>query len=136
LKLDFSGVEEFVPVPEGRYLAEVITSAEGLSKAANQRKWTLKLRVSQALGGDEEPIGKEIKWDVSLQPKALWKVQQTLTALGESVSIEDTEFEFDAANYVGRECTLIVGKTQDPVYGSRTAVQRLEAADAFEMAVA
>jgi hypothetical protein len=131
MRIDFSGVEEFVPVGEGRYLAEVVDSAEGLSNRSNQRKWSLSLRVLQQQDGDDEFVGKTIKWDISLQPKALWKVMQTLQALGEDVTKEDAEYDFDSENYKGRRVTMIVTKRNDPTYGERTQVSRLEMATAF-----
>jgi hypothetical protein len=135
-KLDFSSVEDFVPVPEGRYLAEVIKSAEGLSQRAGQRKWSLDLEVREDPQHDGEFIGKSIKWDLSLVAKARWKVLQTIQALGEDVSKEDTEFEFDAESYIGRLCTMVVSKQNDPTYGERTRVLRLDPAEAFEGATA
>ncbi len=136
MKIDFSGVEEFVPVPEGRYLAEVTRSEEGIAKS-NQRKWGLGFRVVEAADGTEEFVGKTIKWDMSLQPKALWKVMQTIQALGEDVSKDDDDFEFDAENYKGRKCVMIVETTSpDAVYGVRTRVNRLESASTWAVAAA
>ena len=124
--LDFSGVEDFVPVPEGRYLAECVRSEDGLSNRSSQRKWSMGFEVREDPGHEGEFIGKSIKWDISLVAKARWKVLQTLQAFGEEVSKDDTEFDFDAENYQGRMVVMVVTKRQDPVYGERTQILRLD----------
>ena len=130
-KLDFSQVEEFVPVPEGRYLAEIAKSAEGLADRSGQKKWSLQLQVVEAPEDKQEFIGKTIQWDMSLQPKALWKVKQTLAALGQEIAEEDTEFDFEAALYIGRQAVMIVGLQHDETYGDRTRVNRLALASTW-----
>ncbi len=123
-KLDFSEVEEFIPVPVGRYIAEVMRSEQGMS-ASNQRKWSLMLQVREDSAHDGEFVDKTIKWDLSLQKKAMWKVMQTLQALGEDVSIDDTEFDFNPEDYVGRQVAMLVGTQTSEGYGTRTVVNRL-----------
>ena len=110
MKLDFSAVEEFVPVAVGRYLAEIEKSSEGVSERAGQRKWSLAFTVLEQPEGMKDKdgedivyVGKKIKWDISLQSQALWKVMQTVQALGDDVTQEDTDFDFDATGYVGRK---------------------------------
>ena len=132
MKLDFSGVEEFVPVGVGRYRAEVTASGQGLSDRSSQAKWSLALTVIEAADGSEEFVGKVIKWDVSLQKSALWKVMQNLQALGEDVDNQEGEFEFDPDGYVGREVTMVVTERNDPTYGKRTQVNRLDHVDLFK----
>ena len=143
MKLDFSGVEEFVPVGVGRYLAEIEASSEGVSTRAGQRKWSLSLKVLEQPDGmkdkdgeDVDYVGKTIKWDVSLQPQALWKVMQNLQALGDDITQDDTEFDFDAEDYKGRKCVMVVGEQDDAVYGKRTRVNRLDHAKSWEAPVA
>ncbi len=143
MKLDFSGVEEFVPVAIGRYLAEIEASSEGVSARAGQRKWSLSLKVLEQQDGlkdkegeDVSYVGKTIKWDISLQPQALWKVMQTLQALGDDITQEDSEYDFDAADYTGRKCVMLVGEQNDPTYGIRTRVSRLDHTKSWEAVAA
>lgn len=143
MKLDFSGVEEFVPVAVGRYLAEIERSSEGLAQRSNKRKWSLQLVVVEQpegmkdeKGEDVDYVGKTIKWDISLLPQALWKVMQTIQALGEDVTKDDSAFEFDATEYVGRRCVMIVTEQSDPTFGLRTRVSRLDHVASWEEAVA
>lgn len=136
MKLDFSGVPEFVPVPEGRYLAEVTRSSEGLSQRASLRKWSMQLTVEGDPQHEGEFAGKTIQWDISLQKQALWKVKQTLQALGEDIAEDDDEFDFDASLYLGRKATMVVGLQRDATYGERTRVLRLEPASALTVGAA
>ena len=135
--------EEFVPVGVGRYLAEIKQSSEGVSDRAGKRKWSLVLEVTEQPDGmvdkdgeDVDYVGKTIKWDISLQKQALWKVMQTCQALGEDITNEDTEFDFDATDYVGRKCVMIVGQQDDSVYGLRSRVNRLDHSSAWEAVAA
>lgn len=129
-KLNFSEVEEFVPVDVGSYLAEVTKSSPGLSGRAGARKWTLQLKVIGAIPGKEEYQDKTITWDISLQKQALWKVMQTLRALGEDIPEGETEFNFDAESYIGRTCVMVVTKqAATEEFEERTRVSRLRSAD-------
>ena len=131
-KLDFSGAGEFVPVPEGRYGAELTRSAEGLSDRAGKKKWAMQLTVTQDPQHGGEFEGKTIRWDISLQKQALWKVKQTLQALGEDIEEGEEAFDFDASLYAGRQATMVVGMQRDATYGERTRVLRLLPIGAME----
>ena len=143
MKLNFSDVDTFGPLPDQMvYGAEIILSTLGMSKNDNQ-KWQVRLKITEAADGlapvmqtiagkdsvrigdkDMEyskAIGRQLFDDISLVEAAQFKVVEALQALGEDVKAgEDRNFEFDPPNYIGRNVGVIIENVE---YGGRTSPQ-------------
>lgn len=132
VKVDFSQVPEYVPVGAGRYLTTVTQSYLGISKSGGKRTWYTEFQVDEDPVYEGASVGKKIRWQNSLQSNALWKFQQSLAALGSPTSVEDTDFDFEPEDYIGRQCGLAVQEEKDPIYGRQSRVTYLFHKDEWE----
>jgi hypothetical protein len=106
LRVDFTDVRDggFEPLPEGEYEATVfeVEQKVGQSSGKPYLNWQFKLQ-------DPNYDNRRAFFMTSLSPNALWKLKDTLKALG--VDEEDLagNFELDPQELVGTECTIKIG---------------------------
>lgn len=101
IQVDMTGVtvEGPAPLEPDKYPA-IITKAEIKdSKSSGQPTLYLELAV-----GDE---GRNLRWNTSLNDKALWRLKRFLVNLG--IDVPDGPFELDEQELVGIECVADVG---------------------------
>ncbi len=110
LRIDFSQVPEVEPLPTGIYPAvvtgiEVRDSKSGPDPYLN---WTFDIAAPEFLG-------RKVWLITGLGVKALWKLRETLAALGET----DLEgpVNLDLEKYMGKRCQVIVSQE---VYNGQT----------------
>lgn len=102
LKVDFTGVETRVLLPEGQYhakVAEAPTVEDGTQ--AQYLKWTF-----VTMDDDKKLNNQKLYYNTSFAPQALWNLRNLLQTLG--VETPDSEFELDPDAYVGLELLLTV----------------------------
>lgn len=104
IKVDFSRVDSFEPVPAGVYPVTVVQQdlRSGQTSGSEYINWTL--QVSSGEYQDRK------FWVVtSLSPKALWKLQETLVAFGLSEKDrKSSDFEFNPEDFLGAECRAVI----------------------------
>lgn len=96
LKVDFTGTDVRVLVPEGNYHAKVkeVTLEDG--QQAQYLKWVFEL-----IDADEKVNGQKVYTNTSLAPQALWNLRNLLETMG--VETPDDEMELELEEYVGLE---------------------------------
>jgi hypothetical protein len=114
LKLDMTNVQEgFTLIPEGRYPAYLFNAEHKDSRSGNPMV-VLTLKIVKG-----EFKGRNLWHYVTITPDTLWKVKQTLEALGVAVPKSIVEVDFD--DYLGKKCVAVVthreyqGKTREGV---------------------
>ena len=112
-KVNFSDVQNFEAVPAGVYQVAVIEMEENTGNAGVYFKTTFEIL-------DGEYAKRKLWSNLSLSPKAAWKLQEALISFGESPDVLDGDFEFDPDNYIGVECSIAV--EQDHYEGRITNV--------------
>lgn len=101
LKVDFSGVEGRVLLPEGDYHVRVeVVEQEESSNGNSYLKWTFR-----TIDDDPKLNNKPLWYNTSLLPQALWNLRNLLETLG--VDIED-DMELDLDSYADLECIVSV----------------------------
>ncbi|MBT9132513.1 MAG: hypothetical protein DDT33_01031 [Firmicutes bacterium] len=101
--VNFSGLENFEPLPAGVYPITVVDYEENEGPAGIYFALTLEVT--------EGPYANRKLWtNLSLSPKAAWKLQEALIAFGHSAKELEGEFEFDPDAYLGTDCSAIVGQ--------------------------
>lgn len=100
--LDFTNVQggSFTPVPEGEY--NVVLEKAEMKKAKTDGSDMISVTWSIT---DEEYENRKLFENYSLKPQALWKLKNTLGALGFDVS---GALEFDVEDLVGQEAVALV----------------------------
>lgn len=115
-KVDLTGVElrEFEPVPVGRYrgkVDDVVYTAK--SKRSNQPKvqltGTLLEGLEESSKGYDPESNRKWFYEISLQDQSLWNLKRALVALGDSPEDLEGELDIEQADYVGRECVVVIG---------------------------
>jgi len=103
LKVNFEGVEGRTLVPEGDYHAKVleVTQEEGSDSGEPYLAWKL-----ETIDDNKKLNGKNLYYNTSLQPKALWNLRNLLETLG--VEIPDDELEIDLDELVDLELMVTV----------------------------
>jgi hypothetical protein len=74
--INFADVQELKPIPPGKYNATIVKAEEGVSHAGNE-KISLQYRIE---GGKYD--GRIVFDTLTFTPKALFRVKNTLSALG------------------------------------------------------
>lgn len=101
IQVDMTGVSAEGPVPlEPDKYPAIITKAE-VKNSKSSDKPTLYLDLSV---GEE---GRNMRWNTSLEEKALWRFKRFLVNLG--IDVPDGPFELDEQELVGIECIVDVG---------------------------
>lgn len=115
--VDLTDVQTGFSVPDGDYLLKCLDVEQGVSQAGNsQFIWTFAI-----VGGDYND--KELKLFTALTPAAMWKVAETVTALG--LGVVGQKVRFTRSEVVGRYCigTLEEGEYKGVVRSSIIAVR-------------
>lgn len=101
IQVDMTGVTAEGPAPlePDKYQA-IITKAE-VKNSKSSDKPTLYLDLAV---GEE---GRNLRWNTSLEEKALWRLKKFLVNLG--IEVPDGPFELDEQELVGIECIADVG---------------------------
>jgi len=131
LGIDFTDVsDDFTPLPVGQYQAAIfgIERKEGQDSGKPYLAWTFKIQ-------DEEHKGRQLFLNTSLQPNALWRLKQILTAFYSPEELGG-HFDLDVGDLQGRLCTLVVGmkvyegQDRNDVVNVLAVKDRVSAADA------
>ena len=116
-KVDLTGVKlrEFEPVDIGRYRAKVDDLVyTPKSKRSGQPKVQLTFTLLEGLDasnkGYDPATNRKAFYEVSLQEQSLWNLKRTLVALGDNPEDLEGELDIDKADYVGRECIVLIGQ--------------------------
>lgn len=87
-------------IPEGTYRAKLIEVEQSVSKGGNPMfVWTFEISA-----GDQ--AGFQLKSFTAITPAAMWKVAETVEALG--VGQTGTVVKFKRSDVINRECGLVV----------------------------
>lgn len=89
-------------VPDGNYEAKVVDLSKGYSQAGNSQ-WIWDFALTKG-----EYAGKEFRMWTALTPSAMWKVAQTLEALGFGAPGELVRFK--KSDVIGRMCVITLQK--------------------------
>ena len=99
--IDFSNVDSLTAIPSGRYSAVVVDVEEKISDSSGHPYYSWTFEVTSG-----EFKGRKLWNNTSLQEQALWKLKETLEALGIDCS---KKVEFQESAMAGLRCDLIVG---------------------------
>ena len=87
-------------IPEGTYRAKLVEVEQSVSKGGNPMfVWTFEISA-----GDQK--GFQLKSFTAITPAAMWKVAETVEALG--VGQTGTVVKFKRSDVINRECGLVV----------------------------
>ena len=102
--IDFSGVDELVALPDGRYSVIVEQVEEKISENSGKPyfAWTFEVTTG-------EFKGRKLWNNTSLQPHALWKLKETLDALGVDTTKKVSFIEKDLC---GIRCDVVIGQRE------------------------
>lgn len=101
-EVDLSGVDNSggFHIPEGTYRAKLVEVEQSVSKGGNPMfVWTFEISA-----GDH--TGFQLKSFTAITPAAMWKVAETVEALG--VGQTGTVVKFKRSDVINRECGLVV----------------------------
>lgn len=101
LKVDFSGTEVRLLIPEDTYPAKVLKITQEEGNEHDYLKWVFEIKSDQKGVG-----GQKVYTNTSLAPQALWNLRNLLETLG--VETPDSEFDLNLDEYVGMELMLRV----------------------------
>ncbi len=101
--VNFSGLEGFDPLPAGVYPVTVMDYEQNEGPAGTYFALTL-----EVVGG--QYANRKLWTNLSLSPKAAWKLREALIAFGHTAKELEGEFEFDPDAYLGVECNAVVGQ--------------------------
>lgn len=103
-EIDLSNVSDGFTIPDGNYRVKCMDVEQSVSKGGNPMfVWTF--QVSE---GDH--LGFESKVFTAITPAAMWKVAETVIALG--VGQTGSVVKFKRADVVGKECGALIEKTE------------------------
>lgn len=104
--VNFSDVQSFEALPAGVYSVAIIDMEEVSSSPSGYPYFKVTMEIL-----DGEFAGRRQWSNLSLSPKAMWKLQEALIAFGESPDSLTGEFDFDPEKYLGVECLITVAQT-------------------------
>lgn len=103
-EVDLSEVTDGFTIPDGNYKIKCVEVEQSVSKGGNPMfVWTFE--VSE---GDH--TGFQLKTFTAITPAAMWKVAETVTALG--IGQTGSVVKFKRSDVIGRECGAVVEKTE------------------------
>lgn len=101
-EIDLTNVQSGFTIPDGNYKAKCVEIEQGVSKSGNpQFIWTFEVTE-----GDH--IGWQGKVFTALTPAAMWKVAETVIALG--VGQSGSVVKFKRTDVLNKECGILVEK--------------------------
>lgn len=111
-EVDLTNVQDNFTVPDGNYLVQCTDVEQSVSKGGNPMFiWTF-----QIVGGDR--AGFESKVFTAITPAAMWKVAETVQALG--VGQTGSVVKFKRTDVVGKQCGATIEATE---YNGQTRSQ-------------
>lgn len=116
-EIDLSRVDSGLTIPDGEYTLQCIEVEQGVSKADNpQYIWTF------VIVDHPEFEGREFKVFTALTPAAMWKVAETVEALG--IGSTGQTVRFGRKDVIGKKC---VGDIEKQTYNNteRSQISRL-----------
>jgi hypothetical protein len=132
ISLNLSGVQarSFEPLPEGKYLVEVleVKAKIAASSGAPMLAWTFRVL-------DEDYEGRQLFTNTVLTDNSLWKLKSFLIALGYTEEELNGEIELDPDELVGLQAVARV-KTREYQGETRNDVNALEAVAVAEPSTA
>lgn len=103
-------------IPEGNYRAKLVEVEQSVSKGGNPMfVWTFEISA-----GDHK--GFQMKSFTAITPAAMWKVAETVEALG--IGQTGTTVKFKRSDVINRECGLVV-EDQDYNGNTRSSIVRV-----------
>lgn len=103
-EVDLTNVEDGYTIPDGNYKVKCMNVEQTISKGGNPMfVWTFE--VSE---GDH--VGFQSKVFTAITPAAMWKVAETVVALG--VGQTGSMVKFKRSDVVGKECGALIEKTE------------------------
>jgi Protein of unknown function (DUF669) len=125
ISVDFEGVDlegggGSFHIPEGDYRMKVISAEKGTSKNDNEQiEWKFE-------GLEGKAKGKKFYFYTTLTPESLWKLGQTLEALG--LQVPDSSMDIDLEELIDLEC---IGVVEDDEYQGKVK-SKLQSVTAVE----
>lgn len=119
-EVDLTGVNTGFVIPDGEYIVVLVDVEQGVSKADNpQYIWTFEVV------DHPQHNGWELKVFTALTPAAMWKVAETVEALG--IGATGQTIRFNRSDVVGRRCRAYVQEQEynDQVRSQITKLSRL-----------
>ncbi len=104
VKVNFSDVQDFSPLPAGVYPA-ILDDVTFKDQADKPGKFPY---VNWEFVLTDEHEGRKIWCINSFSPKSLFRLHKTLVAFGEEPGELDGEFEFEPTDYIGAEVNLVL----------------------------
>ena len=102
--VDLTGVEEQGLIPEGSYRAKCVNVEQSVSKGGNPMfVWDFELLEGKG-------SGRTLKVFTAITPAAMWKVAETVIAMG--VGQSGSVVKFKRSDVVGKECGVQVADTE------------------------
>lgn len=103
-EVDLTGIEDQSMIPDGPYRVRCINVEQSVSKGGNPMfVWDFEI-------SEGERAGRVLKVFTAITPAAMWKVAETVQALG--VGQTGTVVKFKRSDVVGKECGAIVEATE------------------------
>lgn len=124
-ELDLTNVDTSggMHIPEGTYRAKLVEVEQSVSKGGNPMfVWTFEISAG-------EHKGYQLKSFTAITPAAMWKVAETVEALG--VGQTGTVVKFKRSDVINRECGLVV---EDNDYNGSTRSSIAKVISVKEMA--
>lgn len=104
-EVDLSKVQSSYTVPDGEYTLQLVGVEQGMSKAENPMYiWDF------IIVDDPQYAGREFKVFTALTPSAMWKVAETVEALG--IGAQGSVVRFTREQVISRRCKGIIEKTE------------------------
>ena len=109
-EVDLSDVQDSYAIPDGVYAAKCVDVSQDISKSGNPMfVWEFEL-----VGGDYN--GRSFKSWTAITPAAMWKVAETVQALG--VGQTGQVVKFKRSDVIGKACALIMEQDE---YNGKTS---------------
>lgn len=103
-EVDLTGIEDQSMIPDGPYRARCINVEQSVSKGGNPMfVWDFEI-------AEGERAGRVLKVFTAITPAAMWKVAETVQALGVGQSGQMVKFK--RSDVVGKECGAVVEATE------------------------
>jgi hypothetical protein len=102
--VDLTGVEEQGLIPEGSYAAKCVNVEQSVSKGGNPMfVWDFELQEGKGRG-------RVLKVFTAITPAAMWKVAETVIALG--VGQSGSVVKFKRSDVIDKPCGVTVADTE------------------------
>jgi len=103
-EVDLTGVEDQSNVPDGVYRVRCVNVEQSVSKGGNPMfVWDFEI-------AEGDRAGRVLKVFTAITPAAMWKVAETVQALG--VGQTGSVVKFKRSDVVGKECGAVVEATE------------------------